>query len=326
MAAFARTLRDQKQEHKMPKQIRVTMIAFVAVFAFSSVAWAQGGRRQRGNQQNGQAAPQGEAIPSIPFPEGWKACPRCQNNTDRARDNQQYKTEGHPSNAHDLTGKWGWDGVATAFRDAKGAPPFTPEGKKRFDATIGEKAPDGTPLRSKDTSGRGGGSKINCDPYGWPRLYTYHYGYEFVTLPDRVLQFFELNHTWRTIWTDGRKLPENPPEPRWMGWNVGHWEGDTFVIESTGYDERPWLSAANPDGGWIHSDELKVVERWRRTKFGTLESEITVTDPKIYTQPWTVKGVEYLVPGAELGEQFCVPSDYNQFNDQVFSRAAGTDK
>ena len=71
---------------------------------------------------------------------------------------------------------------------------------------------------------------------------------------------------------------------------------------------------------------MKVVERWRRTKYGTLESQITVTDPKIYTAPWNVQGVEYLVPGAELGEEFCVPSDYNQFNEEVFGKAANSGK
>lgn len=316
----------------MRNRIIITIVALVAALAFSS-AWAQRGqgRGGRGGQgapgaqgRGGQAAAQETA--SVSFPAGWKPCPRCQNNTDRARDNEQYKVQGHPFDPHNLSGVWGWDGVANAFRDGKGAPPFTAEGKKRFDETIGEKGPDGTPLRSKDTSGRGGGSKINCDPYGWPRLYTYHYGFEIVTLPDRVIQFFELNHTWRTIWTDGRKLPDDPPSPRWMGWSVGHWEGDTLVVESNGYDDRPWLSAANPDGGWIHSDEMKVIERYRRTNYGTLESEITVIDPKIYTKPWVVEGVEYLVPGAELGEEYCVPSDYNQFNEEVFARAAGANK
>src|SRR5207244_894919 len=73
-------------------------------------------------------------------------------------------------------------------------------------------------LSSKDTSGGAPGSPINCDPMGWPRLYTYNYGYEFVMAPNRILQFFELSHTWRTIWMDGRKLPSDPPEDRWMGW------------------------------------------------------------------------------------------------------------
>ena len=162
---------------------------------------------------------------------------------------------------------------------------------------------------------------------GWPRLYTYNYGFEFITLPDRVIQFFEMTHTFRTIWTDGRKLPEDPPEPRWLGWNVGHWEGNIFVVESNGYDERSWLDASRPaDGGWTHSPDMRVVERYRRVDYSTLESEVTVIDPKTYKQPWaTQKAVTKLVPGAEIGEEFCVPSDYSSFNDD-YSTISGSKK
>ena len=150
-------------------------------------------------------------------------------------------------------------------------------------------------------------------------------GFEFVMLPNRVLQFFERLHTWRTIWTDGRKLPENPPEPHWMGWSVGHWEGDTFVIEANGFEERSWLGESQPDGGWTHSDEMKVVERWRRPDYGTMESQITIIDPKTYTQPWVTPAAKtVLVPGTELWEYFCVPSDFSAFNNKVFLPAAGS--
>jgi len=261
---------------------------------------------------------------SVPPPPGWQLCPRCQNNEDRKQAAEKYKVEGHAFDAHDLSGVWGFNGVSDAFRNP---PALTPFGKERFAATIGEKGPDGAPLHSKDTSGKGGGL-INCDPYGYPRHHTYNYGFEFVMLPNRVIQFFEIGHTWRTIWTDGRKLPAEPPEPRWMGWSVGHWEGDTFVIESNGYDDRSWLDAARPDGGWTHSEDMRVVERVRRVNYGTLEWEMTVIDPKTYTQPWvTPKATIKLVPGTELWEDFCVPSDYQQFNQQLYSPGArGTKK
>ncbi len=261
-------------------------------------------------------------IPSITPPDGWKACPRCQNQKDRTEANTKYKVDGHPFNAKDLSGVWGFNGVGGTFD--KNPPPMTPWGKQQQAATIGDKNEYGEPLHNKDTSGEGGGAAVNCDPKGWPRLHTYNYGFEFVMLPDRVLQFFELTHTWRTIWTDGRKLPENVPEPRWMGWSVGRWEGDTFIIESSGYDERSWLDATDPDGGWIHSDEMRVVERWRRLNYSTLEAQLTVIDPKTYTQPWVTPAATItLVPGAELWENFCVPSDYSTFNDRVFLPAAG---
>jgi hypothetical protein len=308
----------------MRNRIILLIVVITALLALSTAAWAQGGGNAAQERQGAGTNPDvRELVPSIPPPEGWGNCPRCQSNSDRARAKAQYKVEGHAFDPKDLTGVWGWDGVGNAFNQ-RTMPALTPEGQKRYEATIGDKAPDGTPMHSKDRSGRGAGSKINCDPYGWPRLHTYNYGMEFVTLPGRILQFFELNHTWRTIWTDGRKLPAEPPEPRWLGWTVGHWEGDTLVVESSGYDDRSWIIARNPDGGWVHSDEMKIVERYKRTSFGTLEVDMTIIDPKIYTAPIVAqKGIIQLVPGAELWENFCVPSDYVDFNEKVFGNAAG---
>ena len=310
------------------------IVVLTAILACSTAVWAQGGggRGQGGGGGRGQggggrgegAAPVRDLVPSIPPPEGWGNCPRCQNNSDRAKAKEQFKVEGHAFDPKDLTGVYGWDGVANAFRNI---PPLTDWGKEQHAKTMGSKGPDGSYLHDKDTSGRGAGSKINCDPYGWPRLHTYNYGMEFIQLPGRTLQFFELNHTWRTIWTDGRKLPKEPPEPHWLGWNIGRWEGDTFIVESNGYDDRSWINASNPDGGWTHSDEMTIVERYRRTSFGTIEVEMTINDPKTYTAPIVApKATVFLVPGAELWENYCVPSDYGDFNEHVFGNAAGTTK
>jgi hypothetical protein len=195
---------------------------------------------------------------------------------------------------------------------------MTPLGKQLLEASFGEKTASGEILRSTDTTGLGIGARVNCDPYGTTRLYVYNYGFEFIMLPDRVIQFFEITHTWRTIWTDGRKLPENPPEHRWMGWNVGRWEGDTFVVESNGYVPQSWIDQADPDGGWPHSEEMRIVERYRRPNFTTIEAQMTIYDPKIYTEPWvTPTMTNTLSTGAELWEDFCVPSDYYEFNEET---------
>ena len=308
----------------------IMIIAFAAVVGFMAVAKAQaqaapaqGQQPARANQFGGGSDHTG-AIPSVLPPDGWKPCPRCQNQKDRVDSNVKYKMDGHAFNPKDLSGVWGFNGIGATFRTP---PPMTAWGKERFAATIGDTNADGEPLHNKDTSGEGGGAAINCDPKGWPRLHTYNYGFEFVILPDRVLQFFELSHTWRTIWTDGRKLPAEPPEPHWMGWNVGHWEGDTFVVESNGFDERSWLGEAQPDGGYPHSDEMKVVERWRRLDFATIETQITVIDPKTYTQTWVTPAAKTtLVPGAELNENMCAPSDYSEFNNEVFLPTSGAKK
>jgi len=288
----------------MRKETIVSISVLVMMLAFSVAGMAQVGV-------------------SIPAPEGWGQCPRCENNKDRVEANAKYKVEGHAFNPHDLSGVWGFSGVANTFRNS---PPLTEWGKQQQKATMSDKNAAGESLHNKDTY-KGSGAQVNCDPPGWPRLHLDNYGIEFVMLPDRVLQFFEITHTWRTIWTDGRKLPADPPEPHWMGWNVGHWEGDAFVVESNGFDERSWLGESQTDGGLTHSDEMKVVERWRRLNYGTIESQITVIDPKTYTQPWVTAAAKIpLVPGAELGEYFCAPSDFSAFNNKVFLKAADPNK
>jgi hypothetical protein len=168
----------------------------------------------------------------------------------------------------------------------------------------------------------GEGSKdpmLHCDPLGFPRSFTYNYGFEFAHLPKKIVQFFEWGSTHRIIWMDGRKLPADPPEPRWYGYSVAHWEGDTLVIESNGYEERSWLDQdrRNMQRGMPHSGEMKIVERWKRTSYDVLETELTIIDPKVYTAPWTTKGRSQLRPGAEMWEYQCVPTDSEQYNDEL---------
>jgi hypothetical protein len=143
----------------------------------------------------------------------------------------EYKVDGHPFNPQDLSGIWGNNGIDL---DLKALPSFTPLGQQMFEATRApEAAPGITATNVNDPM-------LICDPLGYPRWFTYNYGFEFVMLPDRVLQFFELGHTWRTIWTDGRKLPTNPPQQRWLGYAVGRWEGDTFIVD--GSTSAVWIA------------------------------------------------------------------------------------
>ena len=108
-----------------------------------------------------------------------------------------------------------------------------------------------------------------------------------------------------------------------MGWNVGRWEGNTFVIESSGYDER--VGRNRMDVAKM-SEDNRIVERYRRVNYGTLEVELTLIDPETYTEPWvTPKATIKLVPDAELGEYFCVPSDEGEFYELIhFPVAAET--
>ncbi len=108
----------------------------------------------------------------------------------------------------------------------------------------------------------------------------------------------------RQIFTDGRKLP-NDPSPSWMGYSVGRWDGDTFVVDTTGYNERTWLDFA----GHPHSEALHVTERFRRTDFGHMQLSITFEDPKAYTKPWTINVAVNLAPDTELLEYVCLENE-----------------
>ena len=145
-------------------------------------------------------------------------------------------------------------------------------------------------------------------------------------MPDRVVQYFEFDHTFRTIWTDGRKLPADPPEPHWLGWNVGHWEGNTFVIESNGYDERSWLNSSNPDGGYPHSDQMKITERYTRTNYGTLEAQMTIDDAKALTKPWVAtKRYRRLPAGTRVYDYGCSENNRNPITEAGQTLTLGTD-
>jgi hypothetical protein len=245
---------------------------------------------------------------------GWKTCPRCQNNAHIKAAKERYKVEGHAFNPKDLSGVWGNNGIPFDF---KTKPPFTEYGKKLWEATQAEVKHPGVPA----TNGGEGGKDpmMHCDPLGWPRAVEYNYGMEIVTLPDRIIQFFEWGGYHRTIWTDGRKLPADPPQARWFGYNVGHWEGNTLVVESNGYEDRSWIDEDRPgrQRGIIHSDQMTITERWTRVNYGTLNLEMTITDPKVFTKPWVSKGTTDLRPGTELSEYYCVPSDSEQYNNEL---------
>jgi hypothetical protein len=247
-----------------------------------------------------------EVPEAIPGP-GWKTCPRCQNDAHVEAARKKYQVEGHKFDPHDLSGVWGNNGIKLDFKKAV----LTPYGKKLYDATKAAVSPAGISISNSQDP------MLICDPLGWPRSFTYNYGFEFVQMPDRIFEFFEWGHTWRTIWMDGRKLPTDPPYQRYEGYAIGRWEGDTLVVESNGFDDRSWIIEDNRNSmyGFPHSTDLSVVERYKRLDYGTLEATMTITDPKIYQVPWTSTGRETLRPGAEIGEYFCVPSESINFDN-----------
>src|SRR5258706_1984557 len=141
---------------------------------------------------------------------------------------------------------------------------------------------------------------LNCLPTGMPLMDTVPVPFKLVQTPGLILTLTEADNTFRQIFTDGRKHPEDS-QPSWLGYSVGRWEGDTLVVETIGLNDRGWLDAV----GHTHSDALRVTERFRRRDFGHLDVQLTLDDPKTFTQAVSVKFPEVLLPDTDLIEYFC---------------------
>ncbi len=217
-----------------------------------------------------------------------------------------------PHDPHDLNGVWSRSGGVLTMSNE--TPLMTPWGRAKFDATRPVYGPRAVP---------GGNDPMStCDPLGMPRnifLEVSIYPMQLVQTPTSVYQFFEWAHSYRVIWTDGRELPKDP-DPRWMGYSVGKWDGDTFVVKSTGFDERTWLDHfGNPV-----SDDMTLEERYHRVDRDTLELNMIITAPKAYTKPWVSEKKTFrLAPKAEVDELFCVPTEEQRFNRLVRDPASG---
>jgi hypothetical protein len=123
---------------------------------------------------------------------------------------------------------------------------------------------------------------------------------EIIQIPGRVIMFFEFNHYVRQIYTDGRGHNEDLP-PTWMGDSIGRWEGDTLVVDTTGFNDKTSIDRL----GHPHSDAMHLVERIRRVDHDTLQDDLTVDDPKAYAKPWTGQQIFQLKPGWEITEYVC---------------------
>jgi hypothetical protein len=138
-----------------------------------------------------------------------------------------------------------------------------------------------------------------CLPFGPAYAITPFRDTRIVQTPTLIVMLYDdLRH--REIFMDGRKL-EKDPNPSWMGYSVGHWEGDTLVVESNGYSDRTWLDY----NGHPHTENLRVTERYKRTDFGHINLQVTFDDPKAYAHPWTVPILMDLETDVEMLEYGC---------------------
>ena len=138
-----------------------------------------------------------------------------------------------------------------------------------------------------------------CLPRGLPKADAFDI-HKIVQTPGLILVLYEYGTTFRQIFTDGRTLPKDP-NPTWMGYSVGHWEGDTLVVESNGFNGKAWMSGqGNPV-----TDALHLTERMHRRDVGHMDIQLTIDDPKAYTRPWTAELHPQLIPDTELIEFVC---------------------
>jgi hypothetical protein len=208
-----------------------------------------------------------------------------------------------PDGKVDLSGVWepeddttdpagGIEGVhspkymVNAMRDFKGAVPFQPWAAELFKQRQANRMRDNPMIR--------------CLPAGVPRLDAYSHPYKIVQTRDLIVVLYESQTLFRQIFLDGRAHPADP-EPTWLGYSIGRWDGDTLVVETVGFNDKTWL-----DGfGHPHSDAMKLTERFRRRDVGHMDIEVTIDDPKAYTQPIRYLQPQLLVTDGDLIEYIC---------------------
>ena len=205
----------------------------------------------------------------------------------------------------DLSGMWGWETRANCgahCNDLQISREFiniaaTLKGGLPYRAGVAELVKRRTAAQDEDPN-------AHCMPRGAPRIWTDDYYKRIFHVSDRVIILTERNMQYRQIFTDGRPLPKDQ-NPTWNGYSTAAWQGDTLVVQTSGFKDDLWLDASgNPLAG-----TGKLTERIRRPNFGTLEVEMTIDDPASYTAPWTVTLKQPLVLDSELLDYYCLENE-----------------
>ena len=151
----------------------------------------------------------------------------------------------------------------------------------------------------KRASRAGDDPRALCLPTGVPRMHALDLA-KFIQTPTLVVVLVEYNVPGvRQIFLDGRTHPPNL-QPSWQGHSIGHWENDTLVVDTIGFNDKGWLDGSRPQ-----TEQLHVIERFRRIDLGQMELEITIDDPGAYTKPWKIRRRLHLAPGEEIMEYVC---------------------
>jgi hypothetical protein len=180
--------------------------------------------------------------------------------------------------------------ISVTFDVKESDVPFTAEGRAAFE---------------KNLKGNGNNDPgATCHPTGMPSADTAPVPYKIVQTPGMIAILYEVDTVYRQIFTDGRKHAETTI-PSWMGYSIGHWEGDTLVVETTGFNDKSWLDRV----GHTHSEGMRVIERFHRKDLGHLDLTITIEDPKTFTRPISFTQPTTLTPDGDLLEYFCTDNE-----------------
>ena len=146
-----------------------------------------------------------------------------------------------------------------------------------------------------------------CMPPGVPRINmsadAAPHPFKIVQTPALVVLLYETsaNSTFRQVFLDGRPSPSDP-QPSWLGYSVGRWEGNTLVVDTIGFNGRSWVDTAK---GHPQTEAAHVTERFMRRDFGHLEIDITIDDSRAYLKPWQAKVPVKLLADTDLIETYC---------------------
>jgi hypothetical protein len=193
-----------------------------------------------------------------------------------------------PDGKPDLSGVWGGAGPLYRFNITQDLKPedIQPWAEELFLKRVRDSRKD-SPL-------------AKCLPVSVP-FHNFFNLTRIVQTPALIVMLYESpNSPHRTVFTDGRDLPKDP-NPAWLGYSVGRWEGDTLVVTSAGFNDRAWLDSA----GHPQTESLRLTERLRRRDFGHMDFEMTIDDPKAFTRPFTIKTERLLAPDTDLLEDVC---------------------
>lgn len=156
---------------------------------------------------------------------------------------------------------------------------------------------------------------VRCLPDNPPRPWVMPHLIKAVHSPKLLVLLYEVNAMYRQIFVDGRPLPVDP-NPSWNGYSTARWENDTLVVQTNGFRDDLWIDM----GGSPMSDTATLTERIRRPNYGTLELEITINDPKVYTRPWSVKMIQKIELDTELIDEICLENEKSYQRIQAVRR------